>query len=345
MESSEVSWFWKEDIWLPPNVTWKDLEPRPDKPYANFYHLYLPIPFGIILIIIRTLLEWFAFKPFGTSLGLRARRVRKIPANSILEKAAARNHIMDRKQIQGLAKQVDMSERQVERWLRNYQLQRKPNKLTKFCETGWRCLVYIVMFVYGIWVIWDKPWTWDIMECWRGFPMHCYDSEEMMESLQFISPDVWWYYMLELSFYWSLMFSQFFDIQRKDFWQMFMHHCATICLLSFSWACNYTRIGTLVLACHDCADIFLDGAKMAKYAGRTRVCNLLFGIFTFLWIVTRLGIFPFKIIYSTCWEATTLYPVFPAYYIFNSLLMALLLLHVFWTYWILRSALKALAGH
>ena len=64
--------------------------------------------------------------------------------------------------------------------------------------------------------------------------------------------------MIELSFYWALMVSQFFDVKRKDFAQMFVHHCATILLLSFSWACNLTRVGTLVLIVHDVADIFLE---------------------------------------------------------------------------------------
>ena len=39
---------------------------------------------------------------------------------------------------------------------------------------------------------------------------------------------------------------------------MFIHHLTTIGLLGFSWICNLTRIGTLVLAVHDCADIFLE---------------------------------------------------------------------------------------
>ncbi len=64
--------------------------------------------------------------------------------------------------------------------------------------------------------------------------------------------------MISLAFYWSLAFSQFFDVKRKDFWQMFIHHIATIVLLSFSWICNLHRVGTLVLVIHDAADCILD---------------------------------------------------------------------------------------
>lgn len=64
--------------------------------------------------------------------------------------------------------------------------------------------------------------------------------------------------MIELAFYWSLVFSQFIDVKRKDFWQMFLHHIATISLLSFSYIVNFVRVGALVLVIHDCADYWLE---------------------------------------------------------------------------------------
>jgi ceramide synthetase len=64
--------------------------------------------------------------------------------------------------------------------------------------------------------------------------------------------------MIELAFYWSLIFSQFIDVKRKDFWQMFIHHIATISLLSFSYIVNFVRVGTLVLIIHDCGDYWLE---------------------------------------------------------------------------------------
>ena len=38
--------------------------------------------------------------------------------------------------------------------------------MDKFCETGWRCLYYTVLTLYGVWCLWDKSWTWNILECW-----------------------------------------------------------------------------------------------------------------------------------------------------------------------------------
>lgn len=174
--------------------------------------------------------------------------------------------------------------------------------------------------------------------------------------------------MISCSFYWALLFSSFADIKRKDFWEMFIHHIVTILLIVLSWTCNLVRIGTLVLIIHDCADVFLETAKMMKYIKWQRTCDTLFGIFTITWITTRLCIYPFWLLnrwikihqvfilndgssfsfspsHSTCFGAKKILPMYPAYYIFNSLLLMLLGLHIVWTYFILKVLYRAiLAG-
>ncbi|CAN0439062.1 unnamed protein product, partial [Discosporangium mesarthrocarpum] len=62
-----------------------------------------------------------------------------------------------------------------------------------------------------------------------------------------------------------LLFFQLLDTKRSDFWQMFVHHWATLLLLAFSWLLNLVRIGSLILLCHDCSDIFLELAKIFNY--------------------------------------------------------------------------------
>ncbi|KPJ13011.1 LAG1 longevity assurance-like 6 [Papilio machaon] len=252
--------FWDKDIWLPPNTTWEDLAPGPDKPVVlnDHRHLLYPIPLAIVLIIIRHMLEKYWFAPFGKSLGIKNTRPKKAPSNPKLEAA--------------------------------------------------------------------------------------YQASTKIRHKQGITNDIWWYYMISTAFYWSLTISQFWDVKRKDFWQMFVHHITTIALLSFSWVCNAHRIGTLVLLVHDCADILLDAAKATKYANYQKLCDMLFAVFTLLWIVTRLWIFPFYIIWSTSIRAPMLQPMFPAYYIFNSLLCLILGLHLVWTWLILQVAYKAITA-
>ena len=104
--------------------------------------------------------------------------------------------------------------------------------------------------------------------------------------------DIKIYYIFELSCYWSMLFSQFVDVQRKDFLEMFVHHLATILLIIFSYTCNLIRGGTLVLIVHDCADVFMEAAKMFKYTKWQRGCDVCFGIFFLVWTVTRLIILP-----------------------------------------------------
>ena len=160
--------------------------------------------------------------------------------------------------------------------------------------------------------------------------------------LQTLSNEVWWYYNFELGFYLSLIVTQFFDTKRKDFWQMFFHHIVTVLLLSFSWTCNLHRIGSLVMAIHDFADIPLEGAKLCRYVKNQRASNIVFAIFTVCWIYSRIGLLPYRVISYSAYHALFVVPMFPAYYFFNGLLCALQLLHIIWTWLILKITYEAI---
>jgi hypothetical protein len=49
--------FWNPDVWLPPNVTWADLEPNDKIAYADHRHLAIPLPFALVLLGVRYVLE------------------------------------------------------------------------------------------------------------------------------------------------------------------------------------------------------------------------------------------------------------------------------------------------
>ena len=61
---------------------------------------------------------------------------------------------------------------------------------------SWRFFYYSSILLYGVLTLWNKPWLWDIRYCWYHYPYHYLDR------------GVWWYYIVELSFYWSLIVSQ-----------------------------------------------------------------------------------------------------------------------------------------
>ena len=246
--------------------------------------------------------------------------------------ASAKNSSIEQEEIYRLSQQLQMTERRIERWLRQRALIGKPSQLDKFAETGWRWTYYTSILIWGITTLWTKTWLWNITDCWYNYPYHYVDS------------DVWWWYMAELSFYWGLLITQFIDVKRKDFWVMFVHHAATIILMSFSWTCNFFKVGTLVLLIHDIADIFLESAKLCKYGGAQKASEGFFGSFAVSWFVTRLGIFPTWIMYSVTVEAPQLVQYFPAYFIFNGLLSLLLLLNIMWAYYIIQAVYIALIG-
>ncbi|KAL1464211.1 hypothetical protein WDU94_003879 [Cyamophila willieti] len=80
---------------------------------------------------------------------------------------------------------------------------------------------------------------------------------------------------------------------------------------------------------------------MAKYSKFDKTCEILFLVFTFLWLLTRNYIFPFWIIRSTSMDAPKIAnTMFPAYYLFNGLLIILFILHLFWTRLIIKIAFQ-----
>ena len=324
---------WSEKFWLVPNITWEDMERFNSKSYASDFYLWYPIPMVFIFLLFRTFFVKYISIPLGIKMGLRPGPRKRPPLEKVqvtLEKLYLKRKKIRPIEIREKAAELSMTERQIERWIRQRKLQDKPTTLEKFGETGFRCFYQNLMIIQGIIVLWDKPWLWDSKHLWHQYPFHAVDGE------------VWWYYMLAMTVYWSLTVSQFTDVKRKDFVELFIHHIATILLLSLSWIVNLTRVGTLILLVHNVSDVLLDSAKLFKYANYQRTCDTLFALFTLSWIATRIGIYPTWIIYSVAVEAPQMLQMFPIYYMFNVLLSLLLVLHVIWTYFIFKAVYKAL---
>ncbi|XP_032296884.1 ceramide synthase 4 isoform X4 [Coturnix japonica] len=174
----------------------------------------------------------------------------------------------------------------------------------------------------------EKPWLWDHRECWTGYPQ------------QPLQPSLFWYYMLELSFYCSLVFTLPFDVKRKDFKEQIVHHAATIFLISFSYCANYIRIGTLVMVIHDASDCFLEPTKIFNYMKWKKTCDSLFMIFSAVFLISRLVIFPYTVLYNTYYYSMEIFQPFFGYYFVNALLITLQLLHIFWSCLIIHMVYK-----
>lgn len=81
------------------------------------------------------------------------------------------------------------------------------------------------------------------------------------------------------------------------------------------------------------------------YLKKQRAADLIFVVFTLSWIVSRIGLLPYRIIYYSSYLALLVVPMFPAYYIFNGLLCSLQVLHIIWTWFIVRIAIHAVQNN
>ncbi|KAM5292932.1 ceramide synthase 3 [Ctenodactylus gundi] len=317
-------WFWLERFWLPPTIKWSDMEDRDGLVFVKPSHLYITLPYALLLLIIRYFFEKFIATPLAKAL-LIEKPVQKIVPNTTLEifyKKSTRHP--SQSDIYGLAKKCNLTERQVERWFRRRRNQERPCMLKKFNEACWRFAFYLVLTVAGVGFLYDKPWVYDLWEVWTDYPR------------QPLLPSQYWHYILEMSFYWSLLFSLGSDTKRKDFLAHVVHHLAAISLMSFSWCANYIRSGTLVMIVHDVADIWLESAKMFSYAKWKQTCNILFLIFAAVFFITRFIIFPFWILYCTLILPLYYLEPFFSYIFLNLQLLILQALHFYWGYLILK---------
>jgi ceramide synthetase len=170
----------------------------------------------------------------------------------------------------------------------------------------------------------NKSWTWNTVECWdKDLNLH-------------VDLEIWWYYMLQMSLYWSFFVTQFFDQKRKDFWIMCAHHVVVLVLLSFSWITNLVRMGSLVTFLHDTADVPLEMSKIFAYIHLPKASNCMGGVFAVIWFVTRLFLFPTYLMRSTMFETLDIFGSCPMYYILNVMLVFLLTMHLIWSYYIVK---------
>uniref|UniRef100_A0A1A7Y1Q2 Ceramide synthase 2a n=2 Tax=Iconisemion striatum TaxID=60296 RepID=A0A1A7Y1Q2_9TELE len=325
---------WADWIWFPKGHGWDDLKDHDGKIFPKTWDLWPTIPIALCFLIIRKIFEKTVALPLASLLGVTDKRPVRAPLNPILESHfSSKSKHLTQSTVESLSKQTGCSVRQVQRWFRQRRNQDRPSKLKKFQEASWRFTFYVLAFFGGLGVLVDKPWFHDVKQVWEDFPK--------MPLL----PSQYWYYLLELGFYLSLVISVASDVKRKDFKEQIVHHVATILLISFSWLVNYIRAGTLIMLVHDASDYLMESAKMLNYARWKRTCNFIFTVFAAVFIITRLIILPFWIIHTTLVYPLTIHRPFFGFCFFNGLMLVLQLLHIFWACIIIRMVIKFLPGN
>lgn len=291
-------------------------------------------------------MERWIGEPVAITMGIppkKSRLKRNFEENPILEQLFLSLKRSTPADVAALSAKTDLSTRQIESWLRRRQrfadFTSKPQLIDKFKEGTWRLIFYLFIFTYGCVVLWDKPWAWSARLWWSGWPKH-----PLEDSIR-------WYYLIEASFYSSLMFSQFTDVRRKDFWQMFIHHIVTLGLMFASWFTNLVRAGSLILVLHDAVDWILESTKMAAYAKWDKTSMVLVALFAIVWFGTRLVVFPIYIIKSCFTDSLIIFAeegivgqVGGVFYLLVGCLSVLWVLHAIWFYKIVLLVVRVASG-
>uniref|UniRef100_A0AAV2KY92 Uncharacterized protein n=1 Tax=Knipowitschia caucasica TaxID=637954 RepID=A0AAV2KY92_KNICA len=324
------SWIWQEALWLPPGNHWEDLKLDPEQGYnPRPRDLISSVPLALGFIACRYVFERVVAIPLSRISGVKDQVRMQVFSSPQLEVYYKHNSRQpSHNEIFNLSKQTGLSPRKIQTWFRNRRNQDRPTNTKKFCEATWRFVFYLFAFVAGLNYLMKTPWFWDQREFWSGYPN------------QPVSDAQYWYYILELGFYLSLLLSVSVDIKRKDFKEQVIHHIATIFLMAFSYSSNFVRVGTVVMLVHDSSDFLLESGKMLHYAGLTHICDPLFVVFAVVFLFTRLFVFPFRVVHATLVLSLDFFDPFFGYYFFNALLLILQALHIFWAYLILRMIFK-----
>jgi len=123
-------------------------------------------------------------------------------------------------------------------------------------------------------------------------------------------------------------------------WQMILHHFVSFILLTWSYCISYYRIGVTLLVLTDLADPFLEFAKVMKYIGFQKVTDYLFILFAVYFLITRVILYPYIIIYPV----VEYLDVLPYGIGFVILLGVLQLIFYFWSFLILAIGFNLAMG-
>ena len=326
--SEIVHWFWTESIWLPVGYTWEDYKSTDTITKAQVSELAIIPVLVLLLTIVRFLFERFVAQRFCLFLGIKDMTFER---NKICEVVYDTVTKFPRtKEYEAIAEETNMTTSDVNSWFRKRRASAKNSKMRKATETCWRALIYLILFVYGLFVIQRNPWFGDYTSWRPNFIKHQFTWELKV------------YYFAEITFYFSLLFSQFSDTKRKDFAQQFVHHVVTLVLLLGSYILSMYRFGAVIMFIHDTADFWLESAKLTNYAKMQKVCDVLFGIFAILFFVTRVIYYPGWVAYSYFYYNNDVNSI-----VMNTIVcfnFVLLFLNFYWGYLVLRLAFKVLSG-
>ena len=152
---------------------------------------------------------------------------------------------------------------------------RNPKTEHKYREGCWKLFIHAWIVLYGLIALLPSEFLYDSQQLWIDALSHK------------MTPVYYWYYMIELGYYFSEVLTHCVAVKRKDFIIMLLHHVVTILLIVTSYHNNLFRVGMLMMLFHDLMDPFLELAKIGKYLKLQKFSYLMFFLLTITYFYTR----------------------------------------------------------
>lgn len=163
---------------------------------------------------------------------------------------------------------------------------RRPKVAVRFAEQAWCLLYYGVLASLGLRLLYLSEYSWNPRVVWEGYPHTLIDARVKA------------FYLFALGGWIAQIYVIHAEKRRKDHYQMLTHHIVTCLLVAGSYAYYYTRVGHLVMILMDSVDTLLSFAKVLKYVGFTRACDVAFVLFMVSWIFGRHIVFLYQLWYA-----------------------------------------------
>ncbi|ODV59908.1 LAG1-domain-containing protein [Ascoidea rubescens DSM 1968] len=155
----------------------------------------------------------------------------------------------------------------------------KDKNLQRFSEQGWSLFYYSISFSSGFYLYYNSDYFNKLDNLYNSWPN---------DKISFLNKI---YYLVNVSNWLQQIFVLNIEEKRKDYLQMFSHHIITVLLIIGSYYYYFMEIGNVILVLMDIVDVILSLAKMQKYCGFNKICDVTFIIFLISWIILRHGFY------------------------------------------------------
>uniref|UniRef100_A0A183BNX6 TLC domain-containing protein n=1 Tax=Globodera pallida TaxID=36090 RepID=A0A183BNX6_GLOPA len=298
---------WNEYIWLPPNMTWADLESRGGMNYPQFRELGYAFLAACIITFIRILTEALVFLPIGYYGGWMDEK-----------KGSIYHRILDHLFF-GFAGR---------------------SKFKRVAETAWRFTYYAIIWLVGMAVLYNEPQFSSVIECFREWPKHHLPNNVW---LYFIVQSGFYLSLLFSLVVFDVRRSDHYEMATHHVATILLLsmsftinfvRAATLILILHDSADVFLELGKLFRYAGWDRAVTIDFCVFMLVWVGTRLV-----VFPLKLVRHMLFDAPRLIMESYRWTDLFQKPIIPR--VFLAVLFILLLLHIFWTYLLVKIAIKS----